>query len=214
MFSLYGYTGPTFTGTLEELGAVRAASRIRPVRALRRDDEARIAGRVAAQSDRHLAATGAEAIHSYQAAEHSDLERGPLYQAFQIMHSEVIVVHAADDVASAWRVLREHKIHQSPVLDADHQLVGIVSERDLLTVLNVEAGELRDVLARKVKDIMTSPVVTADPGTDIRRVARVMLDFGVDGVPIVDNAHALVGFISRSDILNAVVTDPPLSLWR
>jgi CBS domain-containing protein len=61
---------------------------------------------------------------------------------------------------------------------------------------------------------MTSPVVSAHPATDIRRIARVMLDYGVDGVPVVDADHALRGFISRSDMLRAVVAEPPVSLWR
>lgn len=41
-----------------------------------------------------------------------------------------------------------------------------------------------------------------------------MLDRDVDGVPIVNDTGLLVGFVSRSDILRAVVTDPPLSTWR
>lgn len=61
---------------------------------------------------------------------------------------------------------------------------------------------------------MTTPVVAANPLTDIRRIARVMLDRDVDGVPIVNETGVLLGFVSRSDILRAVVTDPPLSMWR
>jgi CBS domain-containing protein len=126
----------------------------------------------------------------------------------------VIVLNADDDVARAWRTLSENRIHQSPVLDAESRLMGLVSERNLLTALNVEDGVLRDVLARRVRDVMTSPVVSAHPATDIRRIARVMLDYGVDGVPVVDADHALRGFISRSDMLRAVVAEPPVSLWR
>ena len=49
---------------------------------------------------------------------------------------------------------------------------------------------------------------------DIRRIAAVMLENRVDGVPITGQGGRLVGFVSRSDILRAVVSDPPLSLWR
>ena len=70
------------------------------------------------------------------------------------------------------------------------------------------------MLAKLVGDVMTTPVVAASPLTDIRRIARVMLDRDVDGVPIVNEAGVLLGFVSRSDILRAVVTDPPLSMWR
>jgi CBS domain-containing protein len=56
--------------------------------------------------------------------------------------------------------------------------------------------------------------VAAVPVTDIRRIAAVMIDKGVDGVPITNETGRLLGFVSRGDILRAVVTDPPLSLWR
>ena len=73
---------------------------------------------------------------------------------------------------------------------------------------------MRDVLARRVADVMSTPVVAAAPATDIRHIAQVMLERDVDGVPVVGDSGALLGFISRSDILQAVVTDPPLSIWR
>ena len=69
------------------------------------------------------------------------------------------------------------------------------------------------MLRKRVRDVMTSPVVAATPLTDIRRIARVMLERNVDGVPIVNDSGGLQGFVSRSDILNAIVTDPPLSMW-
>ena len=163
---------------------------------------------------RQPSATAAQAVDAYQAMLPQDLERGPLYFANQIMQPQVITVQAGDDVARAWHVLVDNQIHQAPVLDAANHLVGIVSERNLLTTLNVDDGQVRDVLARRVADVMSTPVVAATPVTDIRRIAQVMLDRDVDGVPVVSDAGTLLGFISRSDILQAVVTDPPLSIWR
>jgi CBS domain-containing protein len=71
-----------------------------------------------------------------------------------------------------------------------------------------------DVRNHSVRDVMTSPVVAAEPVTDIRRIAKAMVEQGISGVPIVNESQELVGFISRTDILRSVVTDPPLSLWR
>ena len=48
---------------------------------------------------------------------------------------------------------------------------------------------------------------------NIRRVARVLLDTGLPGLPVVDEQGMVTGFVSRSDILRAVVADPPLDLW-
>ena len=213
MFSIYGISGPIFTGTLEALGRLPSVMRRRPAAAVRAIEErAEAAPGVAASAAETLPAR--QAVDAYQSMLPENLERGPLYHADQIMQPRVITVGDDDDVARAWRVLVGHQIHQAPVLDAGRRLVGIVSERNLLTTLNVDNGEMRDVMSRRVADVMTTPVVAAHPLTDIRRIARVMLERNVDGVPIVNDDGALIGFVSRSDILNAVVRDPPLSMWR
>jgi acetoin utilization protein AcuB len=218
MFAVYGISGPIFQGPLEGLAGIPPVTRRGAVAALRRVGDQPAAGDAetfaATLAEAVPAALGQQAVNAYQEMLPKSLERGPLYLAGQIMQGQVITLRADDDVARAWRLLVEHQIHQAPVLDAAGHLVGIVSERNLLTTLNVDAGEVRDVLARRVSDVMTTPVVAATPATDIRRIAQVMLERLVDGVPIVGDNGTLLGFVSRSDILQAVVTDPPLSIWR
>jgi CBS domain-containing protein len=60
---------------------------------------------------------------------------------------------------------------------------------------------------------MWTPVPSVSPDTDIRRVASVLLDTALPGLAVADEEGTVVGFISRSDILRAVVADPPLDLW-
>ncbi len=214
MFSLYGISGPVFQGTLENLGRLPPVTRQRPIAAARRVGEEftlPAGGHAAAQA----AAPAAQgAVHAYREMLPESLERGPIFYAHQIMQSEVIAVHADDPVAHAWRTLAGQRIHQAPVLDASEALVGIVSERNLLTAFNVDEAGVRDVLHKHVRDVMTSPVVAASPDTELRQIVRVMLARDVDGVPITTEGGRLLGFISRSDILAAVVNDPPLSVWR
>jgi CBS domain-containing protein len=71
----------------------------------------------------------------------------------------------------------------------------------------------RALLAQSVVDLMWSPVPSVAADADIRRVAQVLLDTGLPGLPVVDDAGLVTGFVSRSDILRAVVADPPLDLW-
>ena len=214
MFTIYGLSGPIFQGTLEELGRmppVMARDPVTPARRVGDQVEAGIA------PEASVAATGGlsrSAVEAYQAMMPQNLERGPLYHAQQIMQRKLIIVNSRDNVTHAWRTLVDHQIHQAPVIDDSYRLVGIVSERNLLTKLNVADGRVRDVLARSVSDVMATPVVAATVLTDIRRIARVMLERDVDGVPIVNDNGELIGFVSRGDILRAVVTDPPLSVWR
>ncbi|EXI75660.1 MAG TPA: CBS domain-containing protein [Candidatus Accumulibacter phosphatis] len=204
MFAVYGLSGPIFRGAFERLGEVSGISRSRAVQPIS-EDEPRATT---------FATPTAQAIGAYRQMLRAEADRGPLYHAYQIMQRPVFSVFSQDAVERAWRLLLERRIHQAPVLDPGYRLVGIVSERDLLTTLNVDTGRPRDIMARQVADVMSTPVVSADPVTDIRRIAQVMLEHGVDGVPIVNESDALVGFVSRSDVLRAVVTDPPLSLWR
>lgn len=212
MFYLQGTSGQTFRGTLEDLVRVRPLGTIRPAQAvLPHDDANPLPAAAAAQAP---GPHEQEALNAYRSLVRHDLERGPLYHAGQIMRRGVVTVRDADRVVDAWRVLHGHRIRQAPVLDTGTRLVGIVGERELLTSLNVDAGEAVDLRERTVADVMVSPVVAAAPVTDIRRIARVMLDHDVDGVPILDETLNLIGFISRSDILRAVIVDPPLSLWR
>lgn len=215
MFSIYGLSGPTFRGTLEELARLPAVNGLRRVRPIDERDRERdsFASFFAAADTPPPPRPATEGIDAYQSMLHRDTERGPLYLAWQIMRRQVIVVGADDPAERAFKVLLDNEIRQAPVLDAG-RVVGIVGERNLLRALNVDAGRVRDVLDRRVRELMTSPVVCADPITDIRRIARVMLDSDVDGVPVVDEGGALNGFVSRSDILGAVVAEPPLSLWR
>ena len=213
MFAIYGVSGPVFQGTLEALNRLPPVARRSPVTPAQRiSDNVEIESATARGAGANR--LGAQAIEAYKSMLPEDLDRGPLYHADQIMTPNVIAVRARDEVAHAWRTLTSHMIHQTPVLDDSGQLVGVVSERNLLTAFNVDGGEIRDVRLKRVGDVMTTPVVAASPVTDIRRIARVMLDRDVDGVPIVSDAGVLLGFVSRSDILRAVVTDPPLSIWR
>ncbi len=200
-----------FSGTLEAMDRVHSLARARRARAIAQEgDELGIEAGIEGITPRPQEA----AIRAYRAVLHGDLERGPLYHASQVMSRPVVTVAADDSAAHAWRMLRDKRIHQAPVLDTAGCLVGIVSERDLLTVIDIDGGRVLETQQRRVRDVMTSPVVAAALVTDIRRIATAMLDHGVDGVPIMNDGGVLVGFVSRSNILRAIATDPPLSLWR
>lgn len=207
MFSVYGVTGQVFRGTLEAMNRVHELARARNARAIAREGEELGVEAVATYPTQ-------EAVRAYRAMLPDELERGPLVHAAQVMSRPAIAVRDDASAADAWRTLRDRRISQAPVLDEAGNLVGIVSERDLLTAIDVNGGEVLENLRRRVRELMTTPVVAAAPVTDIRRVAAAMLSGGVDGVPVVGDDGRLLGFVSRSDVLRAVVQDPPLSLWR
>jgi CBS-domain-containing membrane protein len=154
------------------------------------------------------------AVRAYRAMLPPEIERGPLYHAGQIMQRKVIWIGDRFDLGKAWETLQSNRIHQAPVLDDAAQLVGIVSKTDLLTAFNKETGKIVEAMDRQVKDVMTTPVISVEAVTDIRRIATAMLTHHINGVPVTGEQGMVVGYVSRSDVLRAVVKDPPLSLWR
>jgi CBS domain-containing protein len=72
---------------------------------------------------------------------------------------------------------------------------------------------IQNVLDRKIEDISLPEIITAEPISDIRRVAKVMIDFKLDAIPIVDEESILLGIVSKTDILKAVSFLPKLQLW-
>jgi CBS-domain-containing membrane protein len=210
MFSVHGITGQVFSGTLEEMNRVRGMARARSSRPIDREDINWQVDNLGTAGNR----PNEKAVQAYRSMLPREIERGPLYHAGQIMQREVICVGVEDAVGKAWKTLQSHNIHQAPVLDDAAQLVGMVGERELLTAINIETGKIMEGLARRVGDVMRTPVITAVAVTDIRRIAAAMLAHRIDGVPVTGEQGRLVGYLSRSDILRAVVSDPPISLWR
>lgn len=217
MFSLHTSAGLSFRGSLEELGQVHGVAGVRSVKPLPTG-----AGEGAAtpfpvllheREGGGAPPASAAGLAAYQATRREETDHGPLYVARQIMGRQVLTLAPETLVLEAWQALAERGVSQAPVLETGRGVVGLVSRANLLKAMNLEDGQARDVLDRRVAELMTTPVLSADPETDIRRIAEVLLDYHLAAVPIVDAEGVLVGMVSRGDILRAVVAEPPLSLW-
>jgi CBS domain-containing protein len=213
MFSVYGVTGQSFRGSLEKLTAVSGLSAARNSRGIDQEGEELGPELRVFRRDNNEEGQYQKAAQAYRQMLRVSTERAPILHAYQLMSRDVMTLRPDTTVEEAWRQLAARGIGQAPVLNKTLQIVGLVSVQDLLTVINVEDGKVRDILSRSVADVMTSPVVSADPVTDIRRAARVLLDYRLSGLPVVNEQGELVGILTRSDILRALVNDPPLSLW-
>ena len=103
------------------------------------------------------------------------------------------------------------------MVNAQGRVVGLLLRADIAPVdLLPQPAAVPQAIARarrSVSEAMVSPVPTVAAHTELRRVAPVLLDTGLPGLPVTDDAGVLQGFITRTDILRAVVADPPLDLW-
>ncbi len=196
-----------FSGTLEAMNRVYPLASSRHVRGVSRDGD-----EIGVSSPEPFLQK--EAVRAYRQMLPDELERGPLIHAAQIMSRPVTVLHQDTPVAQAWKTLQEIRVYQAPVINDASRLVGMVSEREMLTVIDLDGDRVLENLRRRVADVMTTPVVTAGPVTELRRIAAVMLEGGFTAIPIVSDSQKIVGIVSRTDVLRAVMADPPLSLWR
>lgn len=225
MFTVYGVSGELFRGSMEQLrkiGAVGALARTTAIRSLRRDVHGPHIGPLDSVVEA-LSATPAgevqrDAVAAYTQAQQPAQTRQPLTRVDALMSTEVITLPDTMTVLKAWQLLAEHGIGQAPVVNASAMLVGLLTRADLinpeqLPTPDSSAVAWRALLAQSVLDIMRTPVPSVTPDADIRRVARVLLEMDLPGLAVVDDAGLVIGFVSRSDILRAVVTDPPLDLW-
>jgi len=129
------------------------------------------------------------------------------------MKTQVHTVKPQDTVAHARALIEEHRINQLPVVQ-NRKLVGIVTDRDLRDARNVVETATSDAShahheapqANKipVEAVMTTNVLTLGSADTIVEAARMMRRERIGGVPIIDNG-ALVGIITRSDILDAFI---------
>jgi CBS-domain-containing membrane protein len=171
----------------------------------------------------HAATTFKDEVHrdaltAYAQTQKINTPRHPLSTVADLMSTVVISLPDTATVWQAWQLLSEKSIGQAPVVNANAQLVGLLTRADLLKPSRLPAPDQhalvwRALMLQKVSELMWTPVPSVTPEGDIRRVARVLLDTGLPGLPVVDEQGQVSGFISRSDILRAVVTDPPLDLW-
>ena len=141
-------------------------------------------------------------------------------RAREIMTSPVVSVRPEHGVTRAAALLTERGFSALPVCDADGELVGIVTEADLIQnryPIPENSGPDHSSPpaqrpARTVGEVMTSPVVGVTHDADVAVVAQVMLGEHRRCVPIIDGTR-LVGVVTRRDVLRVLArTDDQLTV--
>jgi CBS domain-containing protein len=140
-------------------------------------------------------------------------------RAADLMSRPVLTVRADDTLGHAAALLSGNHITAAPVLDAAGDLVGIVSEGDLLRARQangtdaVYQPEPSWTGAAIVADVMTRDVVAMPFDAELSDIAEAMLYHNVHSVPILDGVSEVAGVICRHDLLRAYVrTDDMMEL--
>jgi CBS domain-containing protein len=131
-----------------------------------------------------------------------------------VMNPRVIALKRTADFKEIVSVLRQHQVSACPVVNDAGQVIGLVSEADLLFKeadpgtpcgairLRWKLSEESKVNAVTAGRLMTSPAVTIQPETPVAVAARVMQDRRLKRLPVVTDDGTLIGIVSRADVLS------------
>ena len=98
-------------------------------------------------------------------------------------------------VGDAITLMKEYKIGGIPVVDGQHKLVGIVTNRDL---------RFEHIMGRPIREVMTSEnIVTTSQETDLEKAADILQNYKIEKLPVVDETNRLIGLITYKDITKA-----------
>lgn len=141
----------------------------------------------------------------------------------EIMTTNVLTIGPEAPVRDVAAILVEHRISGLPVCDMEGHVVGVVSEGDILykehdprearargPLAWIADGSPNDAGYRKAAALtsgtaMTAPAITIGPRATVADAARLMSERNVNRLPVVDDEGALLGIVTRADLVRAFV---------
>lgn len=137
-------------------------------------------------------------------------------KAQDVMSANVYTVRPEDPVSKAVALICRHRISGVPVVDKGGDLVGLISERDVLQAMYPHTpalksrrghprtrGRLRELAQLRAADIMVRQVITAPPEADLLVLASLMATKKIRRIPIVLDRR-LVGIVSQGDVYRGI----------
>ena len=104
-----------------------------------------------------------------------------------------ITLEVSATIGDALKLMKENKIGGIPIVDKTNKLVGILTNRDL---------RFETDRKRKVSEVMTKEnLVIAPEGTDLRKAEKILRQYKIEKLPVVNKQGKLIGLITYRDIL-------------
>jgi CBS domain-containing protein len=146
-------------------------------------------------------------------------------QAAQVMSFGAATIDPDASIQEAARIMLDYRISGLPVVDKDKNLIGIITEGDLLGGVTGDQHRrrwLESILdpgnaatapqpsqAKTVGDVMTRQVVTASEDTPLHEIVKTMNTKGIKRLPVVKDSK-VVGIVSRADLLRGLALEAKL----
>ena len=140
-------------------------------------------------------------IHKNMSVEHQAEQVRSVKRSESGMIIDPVTLSVEATVGDALKLMKKYKIGGIPIVDDSHQLIGILTNRDL---------RFEDQMNKSITSIMTTTnLVTAPEGTTLDEAKQTLQKHKIEKLPVVDKNNKLVGLITYKDIMN--VENYPLS---
>lgn len=139
----------------------------------------------------------------------------PKLQVKDLMTDKVFSIQKDEDLDRLNNLMTEINVRHVPVVDKDGELLGIVSQRDLLrsaldTIGVLPQAEQKDLLSSTtVQEIMVPDPETAEADQDLDEAGQLMLDNKMGCLPVVEGKR-LVGILTEADFIRYLVEHPEM----
>jgi len=118
------------------------------------------------------------------------------------MVTEVATVYPNDTISHARNLMLERGVKRLLVVDKEGKLVGILTLRDIVRILSSRRvpWKWRSLEDSLIGTYMTKDPVTVTPDTTIYEAAKLMIELGISGLPVV-RSNSLVGLLTKTDLI-------------
>ena len=207
MFTIYNKGSVTFqstSGNLYHLDKVDklASSRLKP-------DDDRIDSFDQYTSGKKFSKEAVESYKKMANIHSSDV----VYHVKDIMVKNLISITKHETLKEAYDILKTYKISQILVVTNDNEIVSMVNKKIILNLLMDNLEYTQHTLEKKLEYLELPEILTTSPITDIRRVAKVLIEYHQDALPVVDDKHKVVGIVSKTDIIKAISNIPNIQFF-
>jgi CBS domain-containing protein len=144
--------------------------------------------------------------------------------AKDIMTKKVITIEKDATLSELVRLLIKNKISGVPVIDEKNNLVGVVTENDIIVKKSSLPFPLsfsfafldkyesytkntKEFLDTKVEEVMSVDIKTVRKDMTVNKVVNIMLNNNINRLPVLDDDNKLIGIITRADVMKSMIRE-------
>jgi len=152
-------------------------------------------------------------LSSYKKMSQINQPNNQFYFVKDIMIQDVLYIDDSHTVKEAYELLKDKKIEQIPVTTIDKKIIGLIDAKFILSSLLQNLDEPNTFLNRRLREISFPEIIATNVEAELKDVLKVMFDFQIGTMAVVDNEGFLKGIVSKSYIFKAMSCVPHFEVW-